>query len=283
VRTAVVGHVEWVRFAAVDRLPVAGEIIAASESWEEPAGGGAVAAVRLAELAGECEFFVALGNDWAGRRALEALRLLGLRVHSATRDEPQRRAFTFVDDAGERTITTLGPKLRPYGADPLPWDKLGEVDAVYFTAGDTGALRAARKARVLVATARELPTLEQANVQLDALVHSGTDSGERYEPGRLEPPPRLVVTTMGRDGGLFVAGESEGRYSPAELPGPLADAYGAGDSFAAGLAYGLARHEGIEDALVAASECAARAMTVRGAYGGPSGADLSPKRQDESL
>jgi ribokinase len=268
VRTAVVGHVEWVRFAAVERLPVAGEIIAASESWEEPAGGGAVAAVRLLELAGECDFFVAVGHDWLGGRAREALKLLGLRVRSATRDEPQRRAFTFLDDGGERTITTIGAKLHPHGADPLPWDELGEVDAVYFTAGDAEALRAARKARVLVATARELPTLEQAGIQLDALVHSGTDASERYVPGRLEPAPKLVVTTMGRDGGRFVAEESEGRYSPAELPGPLADTYGAGDSFAAGLAYGLARHEGIEDALEVASKCAARAMTVRGAFGG---------------
>jgi ribokinase len=270
VRTAVVGHVEWVRFAAVRRLPAAGEIIAASDSWEEPAGGGAVAAVRLRERVGLCDFFVAVGNDWPGRRALEALRLLGLHVHSATRDEAQRRAFTFLDDEGERTITTLGPKLHPHGADPLPWDELGEVDAVYFTAGDAGALRAAREARILVATARELPTLEQAGVLLDALVHSGTDPAERYVPGRLDPPPKLVVTTMGRGGGRFIGEEGEGRYSAAEVPGSLADAYGAGDSFAAGLAYGLASQEGIEEALAIASEFAAKAMTVRGAYGGPS-------------
>jgi ribokinase len=270
VRTAVVGHVEWVRFARVKRLPAPGEIIAASESWEEPAGGGAVAAVRLRELAEECHFFVAVGDDWVGGRAREALKLLGLRVHSATREGPQRRGFTFLDDSGERTITTLGPKLHPHGADPLPWEELDQVDALYFTAGDAAALRAARKARVLVATARELPTLEEAGVELDALVHSGTDANERYTPGRLEPPPKLVVTTMGRDGGRFVAQDSEGRYAPAELPGPLADTYGAGDSFAAGLAYGLAREEQIEEALAVASACAARAMTVRGAFGGPS-------------
>jgi ribokinase len=270
VRTAVVGHVEWVRFAAVERLPKRGEIIAASDTWEEPAGGGAVAAVRLHEITGACDFFVAVGYDWAGREALGALTLLGLNVHAATRDEPQRRAFTFVDTEGERTITTLGPKLHAHGTDPLPWDELAEVETVYFTAGDVAALRAARRARILVATAREMPVLEQAGVQLDALVHSGTDQAERYDPGRLEPPPKLVVTTMGREGGRFLSADGEGRYAPADLPGELADAYGAGDSFAAGLAYGLATEDTIESALAVASQFAAKALTVHGAYGGRS-------------
>jgi ribokinase len=267
VRTAVVGHVEWVRFAHVERVPSPGEIIRARESWFEPAGGGAVAAVRLCELAGHCDFLTAIGNDEPGPLAVDRLQALGLAVHAATRDEPHRQAFTFLSDDGERTITLLGPKLVPHRSDPLPWDDLAEIDAVYCTGGDPDALRAARQARVLVATARELPTLQEAGVELDALVHSGTDLAERYEPGQLEPAPKLVVTTMGRKGGQFVAGEREGTYAAAELPGPLADAYGAGDSFAAGLAFALARGDSVEEALAFAARCGAAAMTIRGAYG----------------
>ena len=106
---------------------------------------------------------------------------------------------------------------------------------------------------MLVATARELPTLAGGRVELDALVHSGTDLAERYEPGQLDPPPKLVVTTMGREGGEFVAGEREGTYAAAELPGPVADAYGAGDSFAAGLAFALGRGDSVEEALAVRS------------------------------
>jgi ribokinase len=267
VRAAVVGHVEWARFAAVERMPVPGEIITAREHWIEAAGGGAVAAMELHELAGACAFFTAVGNDDAGRLALERLLASAVSVHHAVRDEPQRLAFTFLDDHGERTITLLGAKLHPHGSDPLPWSELADVDAVYFCAGNADALRAARQARVLVATARELPTLQAGGVELDALVHSGSDLAERYEPGQLDPPPKLVVTTMGREGGKFVAGEREGAYSAAELPGPLADAYGAGDSFAAGLAFALAGGDGVEDALSFAAARGAAAMTVRGAYG----------------
>ena len=267
-RAGVVGHVEWVRFAAVERVPEPGAIIHAKSSWLEPAGGGAVAAVQLLKLAGEVDFFVAVGNDELGRLAREELERLGLRVHAATREAPQRQAFTYVDGRGERTITVIGEKLHPLGSDPLPWDELAGIDAVYFTAGDPEALRAARQARVLVATARELPTLVEAGVQVDALVHSATDPGEAYEPGQIDPEPALVVSTRGREGGSYVAGTRSGTYAAAELPGPLVDAYGAGDSFAAGLAYALARGDETEEALAFAARCGAAAMTGRGAYDG---------------
>jgi ribokinase len=268
VRAGVVGHVEWVRFVAVERVPKPGEIVHARQSWLEAAGGGAVAAVQLEKLAGAADFFVAVGNDEVGRVARESLDRLGLNVHAATRDEPQRLAVTFLDADGERTITLIGDKLHPHRSDPLPWGDLAEIDACYFTAGDADALRAARQARVLVATARELPTLVEARVQLDALVHSGTDPEEAYEPGQIDPEPALVVTTKGREGGTFVAGERSGSFPAAPVPGPVVDAYGAGDSFAAGLAFALARGEGLDEALAFAARCGAASLTGRGGYEG---------------
>lgn len=267
-RAGVVGHVEWVRFAEVERVPEPGEIIHARESWLEAAGGGAIAAAQFQKLAGEVDFFVAVGNDEVGGLARESLERHGLRVHAATRDAPQRRAFTYLAGDGERTITLIGEKLHPHRSDALPWEELGQIDAVYFSAGDVDALLAARQARVLVATARELPTLVEAGVQLDALVRSDSDPEEIYEPGQLEPEPRLVVATKGREGGSFVAGERSGSFAAASLPGPLADSYGAGDSFAAGLAFALARGDEPEDALAFAAKCGASALTGRGAYEG---------------
>ena len=200
-KAAVVGHVEWVDFARVERVPRAGEIVDALESWAEPAGGGGVTAVQLSRLAGAAAFFTALGRDELRPRVERELSALGVRIEAAWRDEPQRRAFTFVDDAGERTITVIGERLEPRADDPLPWDELEGADAVYFTAGDVGALRHARRARVLVATARIMPVLQRGGVQLDALVHSGSDPSERYDAGDLDPPPQLVVTTAGPKGG----------------------------------------------------------------------------------
>jgi ribokinase len=267
-RFAVVGHVEWVEFAKVERVPKPGEIVQASHWWAEAAGGGGVASVRLARLGGDSTLFTALGRDSLGDAALAQLTVLGVRVEASRHAEPQRRGFTFVDGDGERTITIIGEKHVPRGSDPLPWHELEEVDGVYCVSGDADAVRAARRARVLVATARVLPILAEAGVELDALVRSAEDPSERYDPGDLDPPPRLVVSTAGDDGGAWSAADgSTGAYDPVPLPGALADSYGAGDSFAAGLTYALADGMDREEALAFAARSASEALTRTGAHG----------------
>jgi ribokinase len=150
------------------------------------------------------------------------------------------------------------------------------VDGAFFTAGDAGALRAARAARVLVATSRAMEVLGEAGVALDAVVGSGLDPAERYEP--IEPPPAIVVRTEGRRGGSWETADGRrGRYAAAAPPGPIVDTYGAGDSFQAGLLFGLASGAGIEDAIVLAARCGAATAAGRGPTGGQlRAADLRP-------
>ena len=264
-RLAVVGHVEWVQFARVARVPAPGEILHATELWEEAAGGGAVSAAELTRLDGGAAFYTALGDDELGHAARRQLERLGVTVHAVHLPEPQRRAFVHVDEGGERTITVLGDKLVPKGdVHRLPWHELGLADGALFVSGDAEALRAARAAPVLVATARELATLRDSGVQLDALVASGTDEGERYHPGDLQPEPHLVVTTAGGLGGWAQPG---GPFRAASVPGAVEDAYGCGDSFAAGLTLALADRRPPDDALAFAAGCGAAALTRRGAHG----------------
>jgi ribokinase len=268
-RVAVVGHVEWAEFARVEHVPAPGEIVHALEVWEEAAGGGAVAAVQLARLAGECLFLTALGDDDLGHRAKQRLEALGVRVEAAWRSEAQRRAFVHLDADAERTITVTGERMGPHLDDPLPWDELDGVDAVYLTAGDPAAVRAARAARKLVATVRAGEALTHTGIQLDALVSSAKDRGERYEPGEIDPPPLLVVRTAGAAGGSLATADGRSReWAAAPLSSPPVDAYGAGDSFAAGLTYGLGDGRSPQEALALAARCGAACMTGRGPYEG---------------
>ena len=268
-RTAVIGHVEWVECAVVERVPQPGEIAHARETFEVPGGGGSIAAVQMALLTGDCTFYTALGDDELGRRAIDELTAKGVRVEAAIRPgKSTRRGFAFLDDGGERTITVMGERLGPAAATDheLPWAELAEVDAVYFVAGDAEALRAARAAKALVATARISDLLREARVQLDAVVGSSVDVAERYQP--FEPAPRYVAITDGARGGEWSGGEGRtGRWQAAELSGPVVDAYGAGDSFAAGLAVGLGRGDDVDAALQLAARCGATCMTGRGPYG----------------
>jgi ribokinase len=250
-KVAVVGHVEACAFARVDHVPAAGEIVEAEEGWEEAAGGGAVAAVQLARLAGECLLLTALADDPFGRAAKRDLEDRGLRVEAAWRRATQRRAFVHLDRG---------------------------CDAVYLTAGDRGAAVAAREATQMVATIRARKALAESGVELDVLVASADDRGERYSGGMIEPPPRAVVLTSGAEGGIVE--EADGgvsRWSAPPLPGPLVDTYGAGDTFAGGLTFGLARGLPIGEAVELAARCGAACVTGRGPYEGQLAGEGAPR------
>jgi ribokinase len=267
VRLAVVGHVEWVEFVRGDHVPAAGEIVHAAHSFEEPAGGGAVAAVQLARLAGGASFLTALGHDELARRSRARLAELRVTVEDARRDSPTRRAITFLDARGERSIITIGERLTPRGRDPLDWDELRKADGVYLTAADGEALHAARDARVLVASPRTGLLLHEAHVRLDALVYSDRDELETAFARAIDPPPSLLVATRGPDGGRYETAQGEtGSWAPVPPPGPIADTYGAGDSFAAALTFALAQGMDPEPALALAARAAAVVLTGRGPY-----------------
>jgi ribokinase len=268
-RMVVIGHVEWVTFARVEHLPSAGEIVHASQWWDVPAGGGAAAAVQLTKLAKGARFYTALGDDELGRRAEHELTRFGVTVHAVFRPTASRRALTHVGADGERTITVLGERLAPHGDDPLPWGALEGTDGLYFTAGDEGALRHARRARVLVATPRAGRVLSEAGVELDALVASALDPSESYSVGDIEPAPRVVVRTEGERGGsIEYRGGRVQRFDAPPLSGPIVDRYGAGDAFAACLTLELARGNDPSAAVALAARCGASVITGRGPYEG---------------
>jgi ribokinase len=271
VQVAVVGHLEWVEFAFAAQLPRQGEIVEAEHLFYEPAGGGAVAAVQLARLAGAALFITALGGDAVAERAPARLRELRVQPAASTLALPTRRALTLLSPSQpERTIITLGERLQPSGEDTqLPWPRLAEMDAVYFTAGDLAALRHARAARILVATPRAGAVLDHG-VALDALVFSRGDRPEQAAATRAQQSAELLVCTEGAHGGTWrrrnAAGESH--WAPAVPPAPARDSYGCGDSFAAGLTYGLALGLAPELALALAARCGAACLTGQGPYRG---------------
>ena len=267
-RVAVVGHVEWVDFAIVPRLPHPGEIVHVPEFWAEAAGGGAVAAVQMAKLTGAAVFLTALARDELGRRTEAQLSEQGVTLHAAPRDGIQRRAFTYLTADGERTITVLGDRLVAHGDDAVPWEVLDDIDGVYFTGGDAAALREARRAGVIVATPRADRALRESGVAVDVLVHSGKDKGEELVLAKLDPPPRTIVTTLGGKGGRWDGEAGAGTWQPQPLPGAIVDEYGAGDSFAAGLTTGLAAGMPIAEAVELGARCGAANMTGRGPYAG---------------
>jgi ribokinase len=265
VRIAVIGHVEWVQHARLDEPLERGAIIQLHDTFEEPGGGGGVAARALPALGAQARFITALGNDAPADESERVLRQDGCDLRVARRASPQNRVTTVAEPSGERTILVHGPNLHPAIDDPLDWDELAGFDGVFYTGDDSRTVVAARRARVLVATARRLASVVESRVQVDVLAASARDGGERYDLADLPVRPRLCVWSEGADGGHYLAEDgSEGRWEAARPPGPIVDTYGAGDVFMAALTLELARGIARDEALALAARASAAQLTRRG-------------------
>lgn len=262
-RVAVIGHVEFVKFVRLASFPAKGAVTRADDSFTRSGGGGVVAAVVLAEHGAEVDFYCALGRDANGEAAATELQARGVTLHVAWREQPTREVITLLERDGERAIITIGERLEPMAADPLDWQRLQDAAGVFFTAGDTGAARLARRTPVVVCSPRAREGLEDESVKVDALVFSAGDSDEREWAQRLRERTRLIVQTEGAHGGRWW-GESEGRWEAAAAPAVKVDDYGCGDSFAAGLMYGLAQGLAMAEATRVGALWGAEALAVAG-------------------
>ena len=184
-------------------------------------------------------------------------------VHAGAAPGPQRRTFTFLDDAGERTITVLGERIVPLRADPLPWDALGRArrDLPDRRRRRRGARRA-RGARARRDAARDGRAGGVGRAPRRARRQRRATPARRYEPGHARPRAARGRAHARREGGAWSrraaaraslpwlpAGERAGAGRRRRCPGPPVDAYGCGDSFAAALAYGLGAGMELDDAI----------------------------------
>ena len=245
---AVIGHIEWINFIEVDQLPKPGLISHSKKSIEYPAGGGSVIAKRLRELTNsDVHFFTALGNDFYGKQCLNILENMGIKLHVAWCDKPTRKGFSLIDSEGERSITIIGDRLAPTHKDNLDWSILNEMDGVFITAADMQIFKKSRIAKILCSTPRAgLNIINESKIFLDGLIGSNLDPGEAFSLTELSLKPKFVIKTEGENGGILFPG---GRYKAFENIKDKVDSYGCGDSFAAGILYGLASKWSIEESL----------------------------------
>ena len=157
-RVAVVGHVEWVQFARVPHVPRGrrGGPRARRPSRSPPAA-ERWRPCSSARLAGGARLITVLGgDDELARRSIARLHELG--VESIF--NPSNYCHPQGGDARGWGWRAHDHHLRPASGGAggstgkPPWAESAQMDAVYFTAGDLAALRAARAARVLVASPR---------------------------------------------------------------------------------------------------------------------------------
>jgi len=262
---AVVGHVEWINFLKVDQLPKPGIISHSEKSIEYPAGGGSVIAKTLSDLTNnQVHFFTSLGNDYYGQQSFKILSDFGIKLHVAWSDKPTRRGFSLTDTNGERSITVIGERLAPTYKDNLDWNIFEKMDGIFITASDSEIFKKARIAESLCTTPRVgLSTINKSNVFLDGLIGSNLDPGEVFSLSEISIKPKLIIKTEGENGGIVHPG---GRYKALVNKKHKVDSYGCGDSFAAGILYGLSSKWSIDKSLNLAKVLGRDASNFFGPY-----------------
>ena len=224
-------------FVGLEALPGPGEERFAGDLLRTP-GGGAITAIGAVRLGLTAALAAPLGDDVAGVFVRDALRREGIAVSPPVGARTPTTVVMPV--AGERTMVTVDPGVRARPVDIAEFEpravavNLELLDLVpqgaraYVTCGDDDARAFARRlprgtARALIVNRREALVLTGADTPPDAAE-------------RLAGVAETAVVTLGPQGAVAVV---DGRVLnvPGIDTGPVVDATGAGDLFAAAFAW----------------------------------------------
>ena len=237
-RVAVVGHVEWVDFLVVERSPNAGRDrpgeghVAGGGGRRRRRGRAAAQARRRCDCSTRRSATMRSGagryEELSGPRA-SGSRRSGEPSLSAVLSAFSTRAGSARSRCSDRSSSRVDP-IRCPGTSSSRWTASTSPGATSTPFGRHGRQRFWSPRR------ESCPCFARPASSSTCSSRARPIAAERYDGG-LEPAPRYVVRTEGQRGGTVEPG---GRFPPGEVPGPVVDAYGAGDAFAAGLTYGLA-------------------------------------------
>jgi ribokinase len=259
VRACVVGSTNVDLVLRVPTLPRPGETVLGEDVERLHGGKGANQAVALARLGAQVVFVSAVGEDGAWSR--EALAAEGVDVtHVRTVDGPTGVAVVMVDPQGENSIAVAqGANRHVVAPVDLDTDVLLLSLEVPLAAVADAARRSTAPVVLNAAPAQPLPPGLLADV--DVLVVNETEWESLGWPRDGD-----VVVTLGAQGCRVISGDLSTDV-PA-VPVEVVDTTGAGDCFAAALAYGIASGWDLVAAATFAVRAAALSVTAAGARGG---------------
>jgi ribokinase len=300
-RIAILGVLSWDRLVVVPSMPPVGDYAVATEEVEAPGGASGNTAVVLARIGAAVTLVGRVGEDADGER-----------LRAALADEPGIDATAVTVRLGQPTdrctiVVTRDPPDRtifwhPGAAiahrDPLDLTGLFAHDVVVMDMADHALRRwltdlpahSSPRTRLLGTTTflvedghPATPDALEVALRFDTLVANvaeivaltGTDDLDAATDlirGRMVGSNmRTCVISRGADGCRVC---ERGRY--VDVPGltvDVVDPTGAGDAFAAGVAWGMARRWSWERTARLANALGASAITAYGAQGGLVGPD----------
>ncbi len=273
------------RLAILPRMPGWDEVEQISRSATQLGGMVATAMVAAARLGETAEMIGGIGDDDAGRYALEALNRQGVATQRMHIFDDETTAFSFVlvhEETGQRTILhQRGVQLReelPFATLDFEGVRFLHLDGYWFRS----ALRAAQQAKArgipvtLDPSTRLLRTADaEALFRLVDYFMPGIAFAERLT-GETEPfcaaktllkyGGKAVILTNGAEG-VYVCAPDDEFHVPA-FRVPVVDTTGAGDVFHGAFVAGLQKGYALRQAVTFASAVAALKCSKLGGQAG---------------
>lgn len=249
------------------------------------AAGGEIATsmVGLQRLGLKTSYAGRFGDDAAGEFGIESLRSEGVDV-SFVEIVPGARtqiAFIVIDERnGERTVIWKRDAKLAVARDEAPIALAENASVLHMTPHDIDAcLELAGRARaagtvVSIDLDNIFPRLDELLPLVDVLITSAElpsrmfaieDKRAALQAMRDRYGSSVVGITLGEGGSLLLCGDRFIETSGFAVPGGCSDTTGAGDSFRAGLLFGLVTGESVEESTRMANAVAALKCRVVGA------------------
>lgn len=281
------GSVNSDAFMRLETLPREGETVTGGSLSRALGGKGANAAVAAARAGATVSFAVAVGDDAAGREALETLGAHGLNLEHAWTcpDAATGTAFILLDAKGRNSIA-VAPGAN-FAWDAARVDGLAEAIAQtnFLLLGNEIAPAATTRALELAAQSQTPTLLNYAPVAnrevplsgaVSVLVVNESEAGALCQLKVSDVPsaqtaaralrgrgPRAVALTLG-EAGVVLCDEDGVRHLAAHRVAAV-DTVAAGDTFCGALAVALAQGQNLDEAARFASAAAALCVTRAGA------------------
>lgn len=252
--------------------------------YTQAAGGEiATAMVGLRRLGIRTAYAGRFGKEPTGDFGIKSLSDEGVEVRFAEQIEGAvtQIAFIVIDERnGERTVIWKRDEKLAYSEDEAPVDAVGLASVLHFTPHDTRAcIRLAKEAKrtgtvVSIDIDNVFDGIDELLPLIDVLIGSAEfasrvtgDSSPRG--GLLKLRERygcpVVGVTLGEEGSLLLCGDEFVETRGFAVPGGCKDTTGAGDSFRAGLIYGMLSGMSVEESASAANAVAALKCRAVGA------------------
>ena len=259
----------------VPRYPEFNSKIELTDYVQAAGGEIATAMVGLQRLGLRTSYIGRFGSDAAGDLGLDSLRKEGVDLTHAEQINGAltQIAFIIIDErSGERTVIWKRDEKLRYTESDVPLAVASDAKVVHFTPHDVRACQrlaeAARAGGAIVSIDIDniFDDVEKLLESVDIIIASSDFPARLFGEGDTRDLLRklqdrfgapVVGVTLGDAGSLLLCNGEFIETNGFPVPGGCADTTGAGDSFRAGLIYGLVTGESVEESARMANAVAA--------------------------